>query len=578
MKFQQMRLFYFGLIVSFYIPYCNAQIKISKELQEDILITCAICKKDTTLFNSYYKNKFHLAHFFYEKNIIDSSFIYVSKLLEEDKIFDKKKKYILFYLKGCLLKRKSLHKTSNYSFKKAISFIDNNASINNLYIHLSSNYIYQKKYDAAIAILEDWKKNYTKLQKSFNVSKNFHNLGIAYLHIENYKKSEENLLKSHQLNILSKDTLNLAYSSVDLANLYYNQYKDSLAIVYFKKGLAYAKKSNDLTILQSAYQNMAIVEENRKEYEKALFFRKKHEKIKDSIWNRDKIWKLAQTDKTIAAAINKEKLNAELSKTKRILLFASILLLLLLIVSFTGYKINKQRKLISKQKEGLEDLHKLKNDLFAILGHDLRAPMHHILNINKQMLVASKQTENTLLSGLISKNSLASNKMQLILDNILHWILLKNKQSYFRKELVNIHTIIKLVEFDFEALLLQKSIESTIKIDESLNVFADVNSLKVILRNVLDNAIKFTPENGHITIKGTSTNNTTTISISDTGIGMKTDNNSLITLMDTDGKKSTGLGLQLCKSFMKRNNGHFKIESKKGIGTTVFISLPNNKT
>lgn len=573
MKVYKIRFFFFCIISSF----CNAQTNLPKVLQKDISLICHICKKDTMLFNSYEQDDFHLAHFFLKKRKIDSSFFYVSKLLENNKI-SAKKKYILYYIKGLLLNNKSLHKASNYNFKKAISFIDNDySSINKLYIYISQNYLFQKKQDSAIIILEDWKKKHVKNLNPISTSVNFHNLGVAYLDIKNYKKAEENLLKSQQLNILLKDTLNLAYSSIELANAYYVQYKDSLAIVYFKKGLAYAKKSNDLKILQNAYKNMAVVEKNRKDYKKAFFYQNKYDKIKDSIWDRDKIWQLAQTDKDIATAINTEKLDTEKNKTKRALLFTGVLSLLLLAVSIAVYKINKQRKLISTQKNNLEDLHTLKDDLFAILGHDLRAPMHHILHLNKQMLKASKDIENKVLTDFIKKNATASNKMHLILDNILHWILLKNKQGYFRQEIVDIPSLIKIVKFDFEALLQHKSIKTTLMIDDSLIAFVDINSLKVVLRNILDNAIKFTPENGYITIKGITEKDTTILSITDTGVGMDINTKAMNPTTDTDGRKSTGLGLRLCTSFMKRNGGNFKIESKKGVGTTVFLSLSNKK-
>ncbi len=147
-----------------------------------------------------------------------------------------------------------------------------------------------------------------------NESENFINLGIAYQFIKKYKKAEENILKSHHLNTKNKDTLKLAYSSMEIANLYYVQYKDSLAIPYFKEALRYAKNSTDLNILSSAYLNMAVVEENEKNYQEALSHRKNYEKTKDLIWNRDKIWELSQKDKKIAATINLEKLKTEQKK------------------------------------------------------------------------------------------------------------------------------------------------------------------------------------------------------------------------------------------------------------------------
>ncbi|WP_452598259.1 ATP-binding protein [Pontimicrobium sp. MEBiC01747] len=569
------------IITLFYVSHGNAQVKLSKEFKSDIIEACLICKEEPEAFYSYKKDGFHLSHLQYTKNSIDSSFVEVTNLLNRVQNLEKEKAYVLYYLNGLILKRKGLRKASSDNFNKALSLINEDkkvASLNNVYIHLSKNYLHQKKYDTVITILENWKERYKKEQDYLNASMNFHNLGISYLHLENYKKAEENLLKSHELNRISKDTLDLAYSSIDLANLYYEQYKDSLAIHYFKKGLDYAKKSKELTILKNAYKNLAVVEKNRENYKKAMFYNEEYDKIKDSIWNRDKVWELAQKDKAITTAINKEKLNLEREKTKRILIFTSILLLLLMVVSYTGYKINKQRQLITKQNKDLEELHRLKDDLFAILGHDLRAPMHHILNINKQLLSKAKKQSDSVLTNLISKSSLASNKMNLILNNILHWILLKNKQNYLEKQTINTLKVVNLVLFDFEVLLKDKDIKTTIAVDDNLLMLTDINALKVVLRNVLDNAIKFTPQSGSIKIKAYKELQNTVLEIKDSGIGMEVDKeNDFKTSKDTEGRKSTGLGLRLCNSFIKRNNGIFKIKSKIGEGTTIFIKLPNDK-
>ncbi|MEM9549170.1 MAG: ATP-binding protein [Bacteroidota bacterium] len=569
-------------VICFSFNYCIAQINLSEGFLSDIKSTCPICKLDTSLFNTYKNDDFHLAHYFYTREEIDSSFSYSSKLLSRIDRLTPREIYVLYYLNGLALKQKNLHKASSKKFNLALSYVDvieKVASIDNIYINLSQDLIEQYRFEDAITILENWKQKEGLNNESAFAAKNFGNLGISYLHIENYQKAEENLLKSHQINLQTGNVVDLTGSSIDLANLYYEQYMDSIAIVYFEEGLAYAKKGDNLKNLEVAYQNMAIVEENREDFKKSLFYIKEYQKIKDSLWNRDRIWELAQTDKAIAAAVNKEKLMIEKSKAKRLLLFASLLLFILALVSYFIYEINKQRKLISKQKDDLEDLHRLKDELFAILGHDLRAPMHYLLSINRQMSLAAQGVKGTPLFDLIGKNALASSKMHLLLDNLLHWVLVKSKKGYFESEKINVVRLVEMVRFNFEALLDHKSITFSTQIEEHLTVYADANSIKVVLRNVLDNAIKFTPNNGHISVEGKKDEDTVTIVIKDNGIGMDTNQlNKLSTSssdLDSFNRQNTGLGLKLCQSFLKRSNGHFTIESEIGKGTSVFISLPN---
>jgi len=562
--------------------FSQAQVLLSEELSNDIKSSCTICKLDSKYYSKHINNDFHLAHYYFSRDKIDSSFIYVSRLLNRKDELTTKELYVTHFMNGLILKDKNLHEASCQSFKNALSEIENLESIesiNTIYTNLSESFFNQEKYQEAIDILENWKNQDEIDQKSSIAAKNLHNLGKSYMVLGNYQEAEINLTQSHRLNLNFNDPVSLAYSSMDLANLYYEQYKDSLAIIFFEESLAYAKDGNDPEILEVAYLNMSIIEENKEDYKKALYFNKESQKVKDSIWNRDKIWELAQTDKAIAAATNKERLSVERSKAKKLLIIAGLLLFLLALVSYFVFKINKQRKLISSQKDDLEDLNRLKDDLFAILGHDLRAPMHHLLSINGQMVRASEQVKDTPLFDLIGKNSLASGKMYLILDNLLHWILVKSKKGYFEQEEINLARLVQMVKFNFEALLDHKSINFSSQIENHLTVYADANSLKVVLRNVLDNAIKFTPVDGCISIEGKEDEGIVTLVVKDNGEGMDVRKVNKITKPSLDQnsnkRQSTGLGLKLCQSFLERNNGHFRIESEVGKGTSVIISIPS---
>ncbi|GAA3625669.1 tetratricopeptide repeat protein [Flavivirga jejuensis] len=218
-------------------------------------------------------------------------------------------------LKGRIFNKKQLYDQALEHINKAIALgIETNQnSLSELYSILGQLYIYKKEYKKAINILEKWKSLYLYTVTG-NESDNFMNLGIAYSFIKKYKKAEKNILQSYYLHKENKDTLKLAYSCTEIANLYYIQYKDSLALPYFKEALEYAKKSHDLVILQNTYLNMAVIEENKKNYAMALSYRKDYEKIKDSIWDRDKIWRLSQKDKKIATISNDQKLKEEQKK------------------------------------------------------------------------------------------------------------------------------------------------------------------------------------------------------------------------------------------------------------------------
>ncbi|MEQ9304153.1 MAG: ATP-binding protein, partial [Marinoscillum sp.] len=116
---------------------------------------------------------------------------------------------------------------------------------------------------------------------------------------------------------------------------------------------------------------------------------------------------------------------------------------------------------------------------------------------------------------------------------------------------------------------------------EPIELWADKNTTMTILRNLVNNALKFTPEGGSVTISATEAAEFAEISVADTGVGMPADKlRTLFTLQDkkstygTSGEKGLGLGLQLVYEFVEMNNGKIEVRSKEGTGTTFIISLP----
>ena len=127
----------------------------------------------------------------------------------------------------------------------------------------------------------------------------------------------------------------------------------------------------------------------------------------------------------------------------------------------------------------------------------------------------------------------------------------------------------------------EKNIQFTIDIQQSVLVYGDMEIFKIVIRNCLDNAIKFTPEGGNILISVTVENDEFTVFIKDSGIGISEKVlKSIFEIQtnkaqkDTSGRKSSGLGLMLTKSMIQLNGGRIKIQSNPKGGTIVNISLP----
>jgi signal transduction histidine kinase len=205
------------------------------------------------------------------------------------------------------------------------------------------------------------------------------------------------------------------------------------------------------------------------------------------------------------------------------------------------------------------------------------------LKTSNAKLSATLETKNyDELHQLIIQNSGIANGAYSLLDNLLHWALLQTKQLYFHKESVHLFSIVQQIEYNYKPLLLDKSITFENSVSKNIFIFVDLDSLKIVLRNLLDNAIKFSNENGKISFY-TQENNPEScqLVLEDTGLGM--DEKTITAILKDDellakkGKSEaigTGLGMQLCKQMIKKNGGTIRIESELHKGTKMILKFP----
>ena len=244
--------------------------------------------------------------------------------------------------------------------------------------------------------------------------------------------------------------------------------------------------------------------------------------------------------------------------------------------------LNQANREIEQQKEHLKEIIAVKDRLFSIISHDLRSPMNSlngIIRLLKSKTLTPAEIDQ-LAHGLDQKLKGTSQ----LLDNLLYWS--KNQMSgiHTRPELINMEQIIqKNIELMGNELI-EKRISVNVQIKNGLEVYADLDMIDLVVRNVLSNAIKFSFDGGQIDIRSQPFNGWIQIQIRDYGQGIDDENLEKIFLADhnhssigTHNEKGTGLGLVLCKDFIERNSGMIQLESRIGEGTTVIFTLPSNK-
>lgn len=530
------------------------------------------------------ESNFNKAHSFFLQKEWDSTLVYSMRQLSAGNKNTEIENFCHFF-RGFSFKEKKIFIES----KKEFTLISKHFEFyNHIKMFLGEISLEQKEFQKAINYFNDIES--ISQDKLLGIKKSIvkHNLGICYLHLKAFDKAELYLLESIKLLEQQKDSLMLIYSYGDLANLYYVQYKDNLAIPYFEKAYALSKKIKNLDLKRRTALNMAVVEKNRNNFAKALAYREEYDQWKDSLNNQNKVWEIAQTEKKFAVKqkqneVNLLKTENRVQKTQQVglLVFVSLVSILFLMSIYFYRQKTRQNLVISKQKETLDELNATKDKLFSIVSHDLRSSVHAMKTSNAKLLekVATKDLEE--IDAILHQNSGIANSTYNLLDNLLHWALLQTKQAYFEITSLRLFFIVEQVAYNYQPLMGEKNILFENTISKKDFVLADQESLKLLLRNFFDNAIKFSNENGFI--KMYTQNNSETycdLIIEDNGIGMSDEtiasilkDTTILSKKENEKMIGTGLGLQLCKSMIKKNKGKLDIKSELGKGTKFIVSL-----
>jgi PAS domain S-box-containing protein len=236
---------------------------------------------------------------------------------------------------------------------------------------------------------------------------------------------------------------------------------------------------------------------------------------------------------------------------------------------------------IQLKNELLQTINAEKDKFFSILAHDLKGPLSAFLDATQILTEEINDMSLEDIKDITASMKESASSIYGLLENLLEWSRLKRGRMEFSPEILSVRQKIKGCTEILNESARKKNIRLTYSIPEDLLVKADSHMFETIIRNLVSNAIKFTPKSGEIFISATNRpDNTTEISVRDTGIGMKKELISKLFLLNektnrngTDGEPSTGLGLLLCKEFIDKHNGKIRVESIEGNGSTFTVII-----
>ncbi|GAB4397608.1 MAG: hypothetical protein OHK0053_14440 [Microscillaceae bacterium] len=231
------------------------------------------------------------------------------------------------------------------------------------------------------------------------------------------------------------------------------------------------------------------------------------------------------------------------------------------------------------QSQVLQQLNATKDRLFAIIGHDLRTPIHSLKGLME--LVETQSIAPGDFFNLTAKLRNSVEHVHFTLNNLLQWANAQMQGLLTQTKVVYLYALAEENCLLLQEMAQLKNIQLHNQIHPEEKALADPDHIKLIFRNLLGNALKFTPSGGQVWLKAKAEAGFCVVEVKDTGIGLAPEILSQVFKTDllpsrrgTAGEKGTGLGLALCQEFVRKNGGKIWVESEISRGTTFYFTLP----
>lgn len=453
-----------------------------------------------------------------------------------------------------------------------------------------------------ISAIQDYKRIAKLIEADGNIvalAKLYNNLGMALKEAGQTEESVYYLELSLGLNEQTGDELSLAITYSNLAQLYFEKNQIDQAYDYAFKGYNLCKSIGRLRTAMETAALLAEILYDRGNYKEAVVYERSVRELSDSLFkesiNQFMIESEAryqneksrgEIDRLNAERLLQNELIGQKNREKNIWLGVTLLLAVLLFLLFRLYRrIRAQRILLSAQNVKLEELSATKSKLFAVISHDLRNPMYAFRSITQSLSNNSATISVSDLSYYLKELDDSSEKMLVLLQNLLQWAKVQTGALKIMLDEVDIKQVVEETISLQQAQAQLKQIELHNEVPDACIQLADKLILQTVLRNLLSNAVKFTPQGGHVKFKYFENTTGWQLIVADTGIGMTKDELDRLFSTDTlikqgtmQSEKGSGLGLLICKEMLSLCSAHLSAESDFGKGSRFIMDYPKGNS
>jgi len=492
------------------------------------------------------------------------------------------------------------------AFKTALGYIEHTTDQtikSALLLNIGKLYAKLKKYPEALSYIDQSRQIYSDLNDTWGLSLTYLESANVYQTLKQYDKA----IKAGNLSLNAAREVEYTRTRINAQILLGSAYLATRNMIEAKSHFMAAADSATLTNMHDEKLRIlnafAVIAEKEGNYEEAFLYKKRGTVLSDSIFNANRsklIFEYQdkfQTEKKEAQnklLRDRQKVVQNTFEQRNLVVYLAIIVLVGFVIFssilFWGnWHIKKRNQLLTKQKdkiqqqkESVEQLNQIKDKLFSLIAHDLRTPFSSM-----------KSMMDLYDDGEISKDDLDFFFKEirkdigfnsLLLDNLLIWA--KSQLYGFNIDLkpVSLERVVNHILYHFKKQLETKEIRIFKVIPAGSIAHADYEMTHTLFRNLIGNAIKFTPKKGSIKISCKADKDNLEIAVSDSGIGIPQENidklfqDIFFTTHGLNKEKGTGLGLQICKEFVEKNNGKIWVESTSGAGATFYFTLPKSKT
>ncbi|KOH45772.1 ATP-binding protein [Sunxiuqinia dokdonensis] len=486
----------------------------------------------------------------------------------------------------------------------------------NLFMNKGNVYAVQRDYDKTEALFNKAYHEIQQIDHPANLALITYNLGALYYRQKRYPEAEEHIRRSLEANLKIGDHVKIERCYRVLGSIKIDQDNYAEAEDFFLKALEIAKAIDHKKSILGNYKNLYLNYWHRgyenktvEDLDQALTYMDLYQKLNDTLYQTETAEKILELEKQYETEkknnqitlLEQENLLKEdqlyIQRTQRNFLIIFIILvggILGIFIYFYYYhkKVNKllqlqskrilsQRNKISIQNKKLQKSVDTQNKLFAIIGHDLRSPLVSISNVAKLIgfYMEDKRYDELEKAALMMEQK--NDQVLELTDNLLSWAKSQSDDLKPFFEPVSLKEIVEDCYELYQPIAATKSIRLHHADVDDLMVWADRNMLKTICRNLINNAIKFTPKAGEIKVAYRLKEERAELCIEDSGVGIEPERLAILFqvgrdkgTVGTEGEKSSGLGLAVCKEFAAALQGTIQVESQVGQGSRFCVQIP----